>query len=164
MKNKHLLLIFVLFLSVCLLSGCVSVPMQTVQKDGITLTLGSDFTDVSQDAYAAGMDFLFNGETMAVGGIREKKADFQEKFPGLTLEQYAALAVSLLKLEGEPKPWARGYSLTYTAETTGQEYTYLVAFMESNDSFWMLQAYCPTSFYPKNEEIMWDIFSSAAFD
>ena len=162
MKNKGIYSYFILFFLCLSLAGCGG-KAQRVEKEDISLTLPKNFEDVSLAAYAQDLDFLFNGPGVAVSGIREEKSDFViSTIAGLQSYSFSLAAAS--GMTEPPDAWEMGYTFSYKAIIGGEEYTYLIASLQTEDAFWALQGYCLSGDFGKYEPILWEIFTSAKSD
>ena len=52
------------------------------------------------------------------------------------------------------------WNVTYTTAIEDEEYTFLCAFYETQESFWRVQACCPSGDFAENQQEMWNYISS----
>ena len=153
MKKFFLLLIV---LSLCLAAcGADAQPVSHTHED-LTIQVPQDFIDLSDEEFAAGLDFVYGLDPIAVNGIREEKATFQTYGVELDLESYGKFILMANNVSSQLQQ--KGGILTFTYESG--EYTYVVTLHETEAAFWTVQAYCPTEDFPKVQKDIWTILSS----
>jgi len=158
-KLISILLVICLCLSLC---ACGKQEVTTVPHtyDDLTIRLPADFIDLSEEAYASGLEFLQGLDPIAVNGLREEKALFKSYGLELDLDRYAKLVILSNNLTMQPEKKDGIHTFSYEAVTDGVSYTYVVTLWETEKAYWTVQAYCPTADYNKVKGDIWEILSS----
>lgn len=151
-KGLTFLLSAVLLLT--LFAGCKGAAPKTFSEDGFTLTLTQVYLDYTEEDDER--PFFYGNTKMGVVGLREDKSDMEEIYPGMTLEQYAQLTVELNELDTTVQTKDGVLHFLYEADADGEDYTYLAALYETEDSFWSVQVYCKSADYPQMEDELWE--------
>ena len=152
-------------LAICLCLGLCACGQKEVAQvshtfKDLTISLPENFIDLSDEAYATGLEFLQGLDPIAVNGLREEKSVFASYGLELDLERYAKLVVMANNLSVQPQEIDGVLTFTYEATTDGVSYTYVVTVWETESAFWTVQAYCPTADYAKVQDQMWEILKS----
>ena len=153
--------------SVCLLAAlllCGCTNSTAVSRNGLTLTLPKQFSDLSDETYAAGTNLLYGYEDLAILGIREDKALLAEHGMVPTLAQYGQMVIDANGLAVTPEETDGFCHFTYEATVENIPCTYLTVILEGPEHFWMLQGYCPKSIFPQNKDLFWSCLASARID
>lgn len=148
-----------LVLALLLLVGC-TLPDKTVSCEDLTISLPGHFVDLSDQDVAQSMTFLYGFGTVAVMGLREARSELEANYPNITLEQYAKSIIAVSRLDCVLTQRDGLYTFTYTAAADSLSFTYLSAVYEGTDAFWVVQAYCLTEEFPKNEASLWQYLLS----
>ena len=122
----------------------------------LTIQIPTDYINLSGEEYAAGLDFVFGLDPIAVNGLREEKAAFEAYGLELDLQTYAKFLLMSNNVSGELAEKDGIHTFSYVSG----EFTYVVTLWETEDAFWTVQAYCATEDFPKAEKKMWNILSS----
>ena len=142
-----------------MLFGCSKKSREhRISLDQLTLTLPGEFTQMSaQDAA-----FAYVGDQVYIHGYRESKAELLQYFQSISLESY----VRILAEDRDPYLDTREtdgiWNYSYTACPADEEYTFLCVFYETPDSFWRIQAGCPSDRYEENKQALWDYITKVA--
>jgi len=153
--RKCFALLLALMLCIGLLTGC-SANETTAQytHHGLTITLPSEYLDLSEKPYAADYDFMYGLVPVIVSGLQEEKKLFLDN--EMDLEGYGEFMMAANAIAGE---WIRKDGVpTFTYEADG--YVYTVTLWETEESFWLVQAYCPEKDYSAVSTQIWEILSS----
>lgn len=145
-----------LVVSLCLTACGDKLTLDPRTHGDLTIGIPEDFIDLSQEDFAAGLDFIYGLDPMAVNGLREEKAVLAAYGLDLDLQRYGELVIKGNNVESALSQ--RDGILTFTYEANG--YTYLVTLWETEAAFWTVQAYCPTADYARVQDQMWQILSS----
>ena len=137
-KLFALLLVFSL-----LLTGCGETETASHSYEDLTIQIPTDYIELTGEDFAAGLNFVFGKDPIAVNGLREEKATFEAY--GLANNVSAAIA-------------EKDGIYTFSYESSG--FTYVVTVWETETAFWTVQAYCPTENYGSVKDDMWKILSS----
>ena len=164
--------LFVILLTVCLLTGCSSKKKaqeppadHVVVMDTLSLTIPAEFTAVTVDNPY--QKFMYQKGTMFVNGYSESIADLLKVFNSetITLGSYIQSFESNMIEQGilansctncENNIW----HMEYTSQVEGKEYTFLYVFYETDVSFWRVQGCCPTEEFEENREFLWNILTA----
>lgn len=154
--KKCTILLLVLVLLCASLAGCGNeTPTTTYTHDDLTLSVPADFINLS-DTFAAELDFVYGLDPIAVNGLRETKATFAAYGLDINLERYGQLLISSNKVQANLEQKDDILFFTYASNS----FTYVVTLWETEEAFWMVQAYCPTEDYSKVKSDIWEILSS----
>ena len=139
------------------LAGCVGEKATaTYTVEDLTITLPADFIDLSDEAFAAELSFVYGLDPIAVNGLREAKSTFAAYGLDMDLERYGQLLISSNNVQAKLEQKDNIPYFTYASD----EFTYVVTLWETEESFWMVQAYCPTEEYNSVKADIWDILGS----
>ena len=129
----------VLLLSLCLalLCGCSAEP-ETFSKDGVSITLTSQFEELEQEGCVA----VYGSHSEAVMIQKEEFAALAEIgiHKDSTTEDYANAVIRANDLSESTVEERDGIvCFTYTAKSGLKTYTYLATAHKSEDAFWLIQ-------------------------
>ena len=152
--KKFILLLAVL--SLCL-SGCGANETSAPHAfQDLTIRIPTDYIDLSGEAFAEGLDFVFALDPVTFNGLREEKATFEAYGLALDLQTYGNLLLKsnnvTTALEQKDGIWNFSYA--------SGDFTYVVTLWETEEAFWTVQAYCPTADYDSVSDDIWEILSS----
>jgi hypothetical protein len=124
--------------------------------DDLTIRIPTEYVELTGEDFAAGLDFIFGLDPIAINGLREEKATFEAYGLSLDLESYGSFVILANNVSAtlEQKDGIH----TFSYESGG--FTYVTTIWETEDAFWTVQAYCPTENYAKAKKDMWNILSS----
>ena len=154
--KKLISLCLVLVLLASVLSGCVFSQLlgdKELPFDDLTITVPGMYLDMVSIADNPDLAFLYGFNDTAVLGIQESVSDVQGSF-GTTVRSardYADLYISVNKLSSTVVEKDGLVTFTYTADIDGQSFTYLSAVFANAEHFWLVQTYCYTENFEKNE-------------
>ena len=154
--KKLISLCLVLVLLASVLSGCVFSQLlgdKELTFDDLTITVPGMYLDMVSIADNPDLAFLYGFNDTAVLGIQESVSDVQSSF-GTTVRSardYADLYISVNKLSSTVVEKDGLVTFTYTADIDGQSFTYLSAVFANAEHFWLVQTYCYTENFEKNE-------------
>ena len=148
--------LLVLVLLFTTLAGCSNRKSTTYTHDDLTITLPKDFIDLSDEDFAAELSFIYGQDPIAVNGLRESKSTFTAYGLEVDLERYGQLLISSNDVQAKLEH--KDDILFFTYASNG--FTYVVTLRETEEAFWMVQAYCPTENYNKVKNDIWKILSS----
>jgi len=154
--KKLISLCLVLVLLASVLSGCVFSQLlgdKELTFDDLTITVPGMYLDMVSIADNPDLAFLYGFNDTAVLGIQESVSDVQGSF-GTTVRSardYADLYISVNKLSSTVVEKDGLVTFTYTADIDGQSFTYLSAVFANAEHFWLVQTYCYTENFEKNE-------------
>jgi hypothetical protein len=146
----------VLVLLVSMLSGCALTQLlgdKEITFDDLTITVPGMYLNLLNVANNPDLAFLYGFEDTAVLGIQESVGDVQDAF-GLRIrsaKDYANVYISVNNLAATVVEKDGLVTFTYTAEVDGQSFTYLSAVFANAENFWLVQTYCYTENFEKNE-------------
>lgn len=157
--------ILCILLPLCLCMGLLACGKEETVSvphtyEDLTISLPQDFIDLTEEAFASGLTFLQGLDPIAVNGMREEKAIFENYGLELDLERYAKLVTLSNNLTVQPERKDGILTFSYEAISDGVAYTYVVTLWETEDAFWTVQAYCPTADYSNVSDEIWEILSS----
>ena len=145
-----------LVLSLCL-TGCGSkVETAAHSYEDLTIHLPTNYIELTGEDFAEGLDFIFGCDPIAVNGLREEKATFEDYGLDLDLQTYAKLVILSNNVSATPEE--TDGILTFSYESGG--FTYVVTLWETETAFWTVQAYCPSEDYSSVKDAMWEILRS----
>lgn len=153
MRNLILLL---LVCSLCLTACSAEEATIPHAYEDLTIQVPTGYIDLSEEAFATDLDFVFGLDPIAVNGLREEKAVFAAYGLELDLQTYGNLLAKSNNVSSELTQKDGIWTFTYESG----DYTYVVTLWETEEAFWTVQAYCPTADYSKVKGAMWDILSS----
>ena len=155
--KKMISMLLALVLLFAALTGCSNkTPTTTYTVEDLTITLPADFIDLSDEEFASELAFVYGLDPIAVNGLRETKATFAAYGLDMDLERYGQLLISSNNVQAKLEQKDHILYFTYASD----EFTYVVTLWETEDAFWMVQAYCPTSEYNSVKTDIWDILGS----
>lgn len=151
--------ILLLALLCVFLAACGSeAPTSTYTHDDLAITLPADFIDLSEEDFAAELSFVYGLDPIAVNGLREAKATFEAYGLDIDLERYGQLLISSNNVQATLE--SKDDILFFTYASNG--FTYVVTLWETEEAFWMVQAYCPTENYSTVKNDIWKILGSVS--
>lgn len=140
-----------------LLAGCAQkAPAASHTFEDLSIEIPENFINLSDEEFAAGLDFVFGLDPIAVNGLREEKAIFEAYGLEMDLRRYAQLIVNSNNILAELEE--KDGILTFSYDSG--DFTYVVTLWETERAFWTVQAYCPTEEYGKVNKDIWKILSS----
>ena len=149
-------LLLLLILSLCL-TGCGAKETTAPHSyEDLTIRIPTDYIDLSGEAFAQDLTFVFGKDPIALNGHREEKALFAAYGLNLDLQKYADL---LMKSNNVSSNLEEKDGICYFSYTSG-DFTYVVSIWETDSAFWTVQAYCPAQEYNKVQKDIWNILSS----
>ena len=166
-------LILVLVLS--LFTGC---KMMTIMKeiadgkeltfDDLSLTVPSQYVDLTHTVFVHSLVFVYGNGDSGVMGMKEAVSDLNkdlflkpdEKPEINTPKEYAELFLKANNLDCEITRRDDIVTFTYTASNDGHEFTYLCGVFANTENFWVVQTYCYSENFTKNEAEFWNILKS----
>jgi len=154
--KKLISLALVLVLLVSMLSGCALTQLlgdKELTFDDLTITVPGIYLDLASAIDNPDLAFLYGFDDTAVLGVQESVGDVQDAF-GLkvrTAKDYANVYISVNNLAATVVEKDGLVTFTHTADVDGQSFTYLCAAYANAEHFWMVQAYCYTENFEKNE-------------
>ncbi len=150
-----------LVLVVALLCGCTQLlPDQTVACGELTITIPGVFLDLSSQAFASEFEMVYGLGDQAVSILKEPVSDLTPYYPDIDAQAYAKLAVESNGLDSGVEMVDNIPTFTYTAEAEDMDFTYLVGVFQSDTYFYMVQCYCYSENFEKNEASMWEQITS----
>ena len=150
-----------LFLLCLMLVGCSKAPTQhDISLDQLMLTLPGVFVAHTGNDLEA--DFAYSNDKVYIHGFREEKQEILQYYDSLSLESYVRMLAESFDPMLDAQITNEIWNYTYTAELDGEDYTFLCAFYETEESFWRVQASCPTTEFAENQQILWEYISAAA--
>lgn len=156
MKKLGILLL-VLALLCASFTGCdKDKSTATYTVDDLSITLPADFIDLSGEAFASELAFVYGLDPIAVNGLRETKSTFTAYGLDIDLERYGQLLISSNNVNAKLEQRDDILYFTYASDN----FTYVVTLWETEEAFWMVQAYCPTEEYNSIKADIWDILES----
>ena len=137
--KKLLIVLLAVWMAVAMVSCAGKDPRdgeaKTFSVDGLSITLTDGFREKDVDGYNKGYD----SAKMGVLVLKEAFADI----PGaesLTLDDYAEMVLENNQGKASEVKTSDGLTyMEYVAESSGQEYGYLVVMYRSADAFWLVQ-------------------------
>lgn len=156
MKRIGTLFVLALLLA-SLLAGCIKESSTaTYTVEDLTITLPADFIDLSDEEFASELAFVYGLDPIAVNGLRETKTTFAAYGLDIDLERYGQLLISSNNVQAKLE-WQD--DIPYFTHTS-DEFTYVVTLWETDNAFWVVQAYCPTTEYNRVKADIWKILAS----
>ena len=139
-------------------------PQQLPSGDvTLKLNLPNDFMNYSNTELSDGYAFLYANAEIGVLGVQENKEELFTYFDETDLEGYANLIAELYELDTVPTQKDGIWTLTYSDDTSGDSFTYISAFYETEADFWNVQAYCLTKDYDKYGDDLWEYITNIEF-
>ena len=150
------LFVLILVLSLCM-TGCgVKEASVSYHIEDLTLRLPAGFMDLSNEPYAAELDFLFGQDPIIINGKREEKAVLTAYGLDLNLESYGEFVILTNNVSATLEQKDGIYTFSYKSGG----FTYVVTLWQTPEAFWTVQAYCPSESYSKAKDEMWSILRS----
>ena len=138
----------------------VPVPKSNVKVD---LELPENILNYSNTALAEGYAFMYSNEDICILGTQDNKEDLFLNFDEMDLQGYADLIAVLYGI-GEAAEEKDGfYTVSYTDDSTGNSYSYVGVFYETEADFWLIQGSCLTEKYDEYAADLWKYITSAEF-
>lgn len=154
---RSLKVLLLLLLTAALLCGCSAAPKeQEILCNELTLMLPPGFVDFSEDGAEEGLAFNYADVDMGICGSFEEKAYLAQYIPDIDPEKYAQLFLQTNGMDAAVETKDGIPCFTYTAA----DYTYLCGVFESNENFWVIQAYCASGDYAAKADAMWNCITS----
>lgn len=140
-------------------------PQQQIPSGDVTLKvdLPSDFLNYTGTDLADEYAFLYVNDEIGVLGVQENKEELFAYFDETDLEGYANLIAELYELDTVPTQKDGIWTLTYSDASSGNSFTYVSAFYETEADFWNVQAYCMTKDYDKYSDDLWNYITNIEF-
>ena len=156
MKKLVILLLALAFLCTAFAGCSIGKSSATYTHDDLSIVLPADFMDLSAEDFAAELDFVYGLDPIAVNGLRETKSTFTAYALDIDLERYGQLLISSNNVNAKLEQRDDILYFTYASDN----FTYVVTLWETEEAFWMVQAYCPTEEYNSIKADIWDILES----
>lgn len=129
-------------------------------KKGLKITLPGDFEDCTDRPAGQGYTFLYAGPSSGVSGKEEAK----DQLPGdvTDLASYAAFRAEQYEAQAAQKDgiW---YSVREDL-SSNEPQTYISAYFEGDDCYWIVEAYSPSRDYLDDPGILWSYVTSVTFE
>ena len=153
-------------ISLCLavlLTGCAAKHTDhTVKMDDLSFTLPYTFTDMSGDSTEnPNQAFMYAQDNLYITGFQESKAELSKYFQYISLGAYVQMFCENYFPDIPAQHTDDIWNIVYTTAIDGKDYTFLCLFYETQESFWRVQACCPSEDFAENQQVMWDYLSSA---
>ena len=159
--SRLLKLSLLLLLISVLLIGCGSAPAeQEIVCNDLTLVLPATFADFSENGVKEGLAFNYADVDVGVCGSFEGKSYLVQYIPDITPEKYAELFLQTNSMASQVEVVDTIPRFTYNAAG----YTYLCGVFESDENFWVVQAYCKQDDYSAHEADMWNYICSVSVE
>jgi hypothetical protein len=141
--KKIALLMAVLMLTLSLAS-CGLMGEKTFTKDGISITVKGFFTE--QNGLNEDYNLILISPDAGVMILKETFDSFASVAldTNMSVKDYAKIVMTSNVLEGEPTEEDGLTYFTYTAESEGQEFTYIGFCFRGSDAYWLVQMYSPS--------------------
>ena len=172
--------IFVLLLAFCLLfAGCKkndesksnypqitpdqigSAPTEiTFSHNGVSMTLPSSFSDYTDLPVAENYSFLYGASMVGIHGQEIGKDTVAEEIT--SLELYAADYAS--HMSGEAEQSEGIWTVQYEDLSENEPQMYVCALYETEDSYWIISAYCPSLVFEDYSQDMLESVTSAVYE
>lgn len=142
----------------------VTEPEATELKKGVlTLDCPSGFQDYTDTEVAGDYAFMYMSNEIGILGVQENKEELFAYFEEMDLEGYANLIAELYGLDSIAEQYDGVWSIAYSSESSGTNFTYVCAFYETEADFWNIQGYCETDKYEELGEDIWQYITSVEF-
>ena len=129
-------------------------------KKGLKITLPADFEDCTDRPAGRGYTFLYAGPSSGVSGMEEAK----DLLPGevTDLASYATFRAERYEVQAAQKDgiW---YSVREDL-SSNEPQTYISAYFEGDDCYWIVEAYTPSRVYQDDPEILWSYVTAVTFE
>ena len=160
---KQILKLATLCLVLAVLLCACSLPDRVFTCKNLSITLPGSFADLSSTLDGDDLDFFYMTAKTGITGYRVEKASMTEDAESLTPENFVELMQYSNAHTGKVTHRGDICSYIYTAETDGEDFTYLVAVFDAEDALWVLQCYCRTAEFSKTEETFWSYLETVTF-
>ena len=155
--SRFLRVSLVLLLVAALLCGCSQKQKEKhINCNDLYLILPFDFSDFSEEGAKEGLAFNYADTQIGVCGMFENKETLQAFVPDMDALTYAQVFAETNGLTDVPQTVDGIPTFTYAVGG----YTYLCGVFESEENFWVVQAYCQEKDFDANREQMWKYISS----
>ena len=152
---KKLILLLLIF-SLCLTACGGKAANITHTFTDLTIQIPEDYINLTGEEFAEGLEFVFGLDPIAINGMREEKATFAAYGLDIDLEFYGSLLLKSNNISGKMEEKDGIPTYTYSSG----DMTYVVTLWETEEAYWVVQAYCPTENYANVKNDMWKILSS----
>lgn len=146
------------------LHGSLSVETEpqevTFTHSGVTVTLPGNFQDYTELPLGEQYTFLYAEPFVGLIGIEDIKEDLDDNIT--SLEAYAAYQASVFGGEAVEKDGL--WTLVYEDLTQNEPQKMVCAFYETEQAYWMIQAYCTSDTFETHEEAMWSYVKAPTFE
>ena len=150
------LIILLLICSLCLVGCGAEETTAPHAYEDLTIRIPTDYIDLSDEEFAASLDFVFGLDPIAINGLREEKSTFEAYGLEMDLERYGKLLIAANNQSCQLTQTDGIWNFSYEAG----DMTYVVTLWETEDAYWTVQGYCPTENYHKVKKDLWNILSS----
>ena len=163
--KKLLSVSLVLAMLLVMLAGCnlaeeLSKGKQVTSGD-LTMTVPALYLDMKDAVKNDALAFVYGIGDTAVLGVKESRAEVLAALPDVdTAMEYAEIYVKANKVDADVTEKDGIITFTYKASSGGHEFTYLCGVFANDTNFWVVQTYCYTEEFTKNEADFWDILKS----
>lgn len=149
---KKISVISVLLLIAIALSSCSLITFEsspkTFSKAGLEITLNESFTEKEHNSYTA----LYDSASAGVITLKEEFSLFPNvDTASMTLAEYAALVIQANNRDSTVQEKDGLTYFVFEAQANGKNFTYFCPVFKSSDAFWLVQFFCTTDSYEKNE-------------
>ena len=148
-----------------LLAGCDGlVGTKVFEREGITMDVPSTMVDISTEPEFGQFTFALSNTKHVIFGLEERFSTIEDG-ENMTLDEYAEAVIKANELNTEAYDREGGtYKyLRYESTEDGVAYQYLAGVYKGSNSFWMIQAGCPTADFADQEETFRGILDSVSF-
>lgn len=142
---KKITLVMAALLLVLSLASCGLMGEKTFTVDGLSITVEGFFSE--QNNLNEDFDLILISPDAGVMVLKETFAEFNDAGldTDMSVKEYASIVMKGNQLTGSPTEEDGLTYFTYTAESEGQEFTYMGFCFRGTDAYWLVQMYSPSS-------------------
>ena len=129
----------------------------------VNLELPDGFLNYSNTELSEGYAFMYANDDICLVGLQESKEELFLYFDEMDVAGYADLIAEIYSTGSTAEEKDGKWTLSYTDDSTGEDFTYICVFYDTGEYFWNLQAFCPTEQYETYEADIWQYLTNVTF-
>lgn len=148
---KRIALLLAAVLLTLSFASCGLAGEKTFEADGMSITVKGMFTE--QNELNEDQNLVLISPDAGVLAVKETFTDIAAANldPEMSAKEYAAVVMKGNGQTGEPTEADGLTYFTYTNTSDDTEFTYMAFAYRASDAFWLVQAYCPTEDFEKQQ-------------
>jgi hypothetical protein len=141
---KKIALVLAALLLVLSLASCGLMGEKTFTVDNLSITVKGFFTE--QNGLNEDFDLILISPNAGVMILKETFTELSDADldTDMSVKEYASIVMEGNQITGTPTEEDGLTYFTYTAESEGQEFTYIGFCFRGSDAYWLVQMYSPS--------------------